>query len=103
MLLKIRSPTLCSESRGLIAIIMFEIQYTPTFLESLAPIGTRRSDAVHNPQSGSATKQASSDDQHFFLGYASILSDGTCIVKFLFKVSSGADFGYDHQFPTIVF
>ncbi|KAJ5967911.1 hypothetical protein N7501_004159 [Penicillium viridicatum] len=65
---------------------MFEIQYTPTFLESLAPIGTRRSDAVHNPRSGSATKQASSDGQTFFG-----------------SVPFGADFGFDHQFPTIVF
>ncbi|KAJ5396051.1 uncharacterized protein N7487_010354 [Penicillium crustosum] len=65
---------------------MFEIQFTPTFLESLAPIGTRRSDAVHNPRSGSATKQPNSDDQHYFG-----------------SLPFGADFGYDHQYPTIVF
>lgn len=29
MLLKIRLPALCSESRGLVAIIMFEIQLYP--------------------------------------------------------------------------
>lgn len=85
LLLKICSPTLCNESRGLMAIIMFEFQYTPAFLESFAPIG-RRSDTVHNPRGRQLNSRAVMIN--IILVYAFVLSDGTCLVKFLFKVSS---------------
>lgn len=73
LLLKIRSLTLCSESRGLVVIIMFEIQCTPTFLESLAPIGARHSDPVHNPRSGRQLNNRTVMI-NIFLGYASMVN-----------------------------